>query len=334
MNFKSITGIIFSLLFLTACSSQQGVIPEKETPPTQSVITIMVPENYELYRQQMADFVQVGAPDPLETTTFIKKEISIPYTEDLIMASAQAAAGEMPTGGGPEKASVEYLKIENSTAYVLLNIDTDGWAGVSVSLATIHPLVEKTLLQFPEIKEIKFKKYENESKAKTPLGIPLDNPNERITKKPFGIKISTTDSPVQPEKFSGYHTGTDFEILKGEEDTDITVRSICDGELLLKQYVSGYGGVAIQKCHYEENTITVLYGHLRLSSIQSEVGKIIKKGETIGFLGKGYGKETDGERKHLHLSIHKGEEINYLGYVQKPELLNDWIDPVSFLKTN
>jgi len=121
-----------------------------------STITILVPENYNSYKQKMTEYVQTGGEDPLLTTKFVKKELTIPYTNDLIRASAQAAAEEIAPNGGPAKASVAYLKIANGTAYVLLDIDLDGWAGVSVSLAIIHPLVEKTLVQFPEINNVIF----------------------------------------------------------------------------------------------------------------------------------------------------------------------------------
>lgn len=51
--------------------------------------------------------------------------------------------------------------------------------------------------------------------AENILNIPLTDAAARITKKPFGIFITPQNSPVQPERFSGFHTGTDFEILPG-----------------------------------------------------------------------------------------------------------------------
>ncbi|MDP1845177.1 MAG: hypothetical protein Q8L09_00330 [Candidatus Moranbacteria bacterium] len=44
-------------------------------------------------------------------------------------------------------------------------------------------------------------------------------------------------------------------------------------------------------------------------------------------MGKAYGAETDGERKHLHLGIHKGAGVNILGYVQSKAELSGWLDP-------
>lgn len=133
-----------------------------QSPPTPeateefSIISIMVPEDYDSYRQKVAEHVQVGGPDPLIDTKFVKKTLTIPFTEDRILASAQAAADEMPLGGGPETATVSYLKVENGTAYVQTDINQDGWAGISVSIAAIGPVIEQTLLQFPEINEVVF----------------------------------------------------------------------------------------------------------------------------------------------------------------------------------
>lgn len=161
---------------------------------------------------------------------------------------------------------------------------------------------------------------------------PINKASERITKKPFGIKVSPTNSPVQPEKFSGYHTGTDFETTPEEKDTIISVSAICDGTILLKRVVSGYGGVLIQSCHYHDQPITVLYGHLAISSITAKVGDKLTSQQGIGRLGQGYSTETDGERKHLHLGIHRGSAIELKGYVQKQRDLNQWIDAQTILK--
>ncbi|TAK96983.1 M23 family metallopeptidase [Patescibacteria group bacterium] len=160
---------------------------------------------------------------------------------------------------------------------------------------------------------------------------PLDRASERIAKKPFGIFITPKTSPVQPEKFSGYHTGTDFEIFPGEENVDVPVRAICSGKLAIKKYAIGYGGVAVQSCVLNNESVAVIYGHLLLASINVTVGNDITAGETLGLLGKGYSTETSGERKHLHLGIHKGTSINILGYVPSQAQLSDWIDACKYV---
>ncbi len=156
---------------------------------------------------------------------------------------------------------------------------------------------------------------------------PIADALTRVTKKPFGLKVSPSDSPVDPERFSGYHTGVDFETFPEEQNAEVSVYAVCEGPVVLKRTVTGYGGVLIQRCILEGEEVTVLYGHLRLSSILIELKETLVKGQRIGLLGKGYSSETDGERKHLHLSIHKGVSIVLLGYVQEPERLEEWIDP-------
>jgi murein DD-endopeptidase MepM/ murein hydrolase activator NlpD len=165
------------------------------------------------------------------------------------------------------------------------------------------------------------------------LKSPISDAKSRVTKKPFGIKVSPTNSPVQPEKFSGYHTGVDFEILPGEEDKDVPIYAACDGVVVYKNYVSGYGGVLVEQCKIDNQDVTVLYGHLKLPSIGNKIKDNIKAGDQIAVLGKGYNQETDGERKHLHLGIHKGTSIDLKGYVQNQKDLSGWLDAMQYFSS-
>lgn len=166
----------------------------------------------------------------------------------------------------------------------------------------------------------------------TTLSFPLSNALGRITKKPFGISITKQNSPVQPERFSGYHTGVDFETTPDEQKTDVIIHAICDGKLLMKKWATGYGGVAVQSCVLNGEAVTIIYGHLRLSSIKEKVGDTLKAGQTFALLGNGYSTETDGERKHLHLGIHLGSSVNILGYVQSKSALSQWLDAKAYLR--
>lgn len=121
-----------------------------------SWLRVMLPADLTGYSQKMADFVQVGWEDPLKTQIFVQKTINTAYSWDIKQASAELAAQQFPTGGGPAKVLINYFKVQSGTAYVVLNIDENGRAGVSVSIARIHPVVEKTLLQFPEIHSVVF----------------------------------------------------------------------------------------------------------------------------------------------------------------------------------
>lgn len=166
-----------------------------------------------------------------------------------------------------------------------------------------------------------------EVRAQEPIfKMPLSDALSRVSKKPFGIEVSPKNSPVSPERFTGIHTGVDFEVFENELDIAVPVFAICDGTLLRKQFGPGYGGYVVESCELEGQPITVVYGHLQLASVATAVGGKVKAGSQIGILGKGFSAETDGERKHLHLGIHKGNEIVTSGYVSTQEQLAGWVD--------
>ena len=161
---------------------------------------------------------------------------------------------------------------------------------------------------------------------------PLSRAGERVTKKPFGMYITPTTSPVSPERFRGYHNGVDFEVFEEELHIDVPVYSICSGEILRKQYISGYGGVLVQTCSINEENWYILYGHLDLANTSVTVGDHVQMGDQMSILGNPYSTETDGERKHLHLGIYTGNEIDFRGYVSTQSELNAWIDIMTYLK--
>ncbi len=171
-----------------------------------------------------------------------------------------------------------------------------------------------------------------ETKLKPTLELPLNDALKRVTKKTFGLKVSPGNSPVSPEKFSGYHTGVDFETTAAEANTEMPVYAVCSGKLLQKKTATGYGGIAVQSCKLNGQDVTVIYGHLKLSSISAKTGDTLTAGKKIGILGKGYSSETSGERKHLHLGIHKGGAVNIKGYVQTSAELTSWFNALEYMK--
>ena len=172
----------------------------------------------------------------------------------------------------------------------------------------------------------------SETTAGDYLLAPISSAKSRVTKKPFGLRVSPSHSPISPERFSGFHTGVDFETSPDEANDEVPILAVCSGDLLLKKWASGYGGVAVQSCSLNSQPITVIYGHLKLSSIAKNVGKKLSAGDQIGILGQGYSTETDGERKHLHLGIHKGSAIDIAGYVGKSSQLSGWLNILDYLK--
>ena len=159
------------------------------------------------------------------------------------------------------------------------------------------------------------------------LAEPVKDFKVRVTKKPFGIFITPQNSPVQPEKFTGYHTGADAEYE--DVTADVPVYAIADGTITYSQWTSGYGGVFILKIDIDGSPHSVLYGHIGPSTLP-DVGKNYKKDEQIAVLGTGYSTETDGERRHLHLGILSDDRIDVKGYVSSQSALPGWLDPLSF----
>lgn len=154
---------------------------------------------------------------------------------------------------------------------------------------------------------------------------PIDNFFQRLTKKPFGIYVTPKNSPVQPEKFTGYHTGDDIEY--GDVAGEVRVYAVANGQIIHSGWVSGYGGfIAIQ----HTNFISV-YGHLNPSSLIAN-GTVVKKGQQIGILGDAFSTQTDVERKHLHFGIVKGHKLDFRGYVQTTSELSLWLNPITLFQ--
>ncbi len=206
-------------------------------------------------------------------------------------------------------------------AYNLYSVNTIGQTAVRINLPKINKTAsnQQTSQENPPTGQT----------APGPFAAPLDRAGERITKKPFGLFITPQNSPVQPERFRGWHTGADFEIFPEELNADVQVRAICDGKLLAARTAGGYGGVAVESCMLNNQSVTVIYGHLNIASVKFKTGDQIKAGDVIASLGADKSVQTDGERKHLHLGIHKGSSVNIPGYVQKQSDLSQWIDPCS-----
>ena len=157
LKHHAIAGFILLLMFSSGCGST-GVSSRVRTMN----VTVFVPADPQAFSEMITgeqDFQKA------EAMPFVKKNMVVPYSTDLLRASADAAAREAgSTQMGPT--TIVYLKVENNTVYALLNIDTDGWAGVSFSRAYCHPIVEKTLLQFQNIKQVVWDEVPDETRAR------------------------------------------------------------------------------------------------------------------------------------------------------------------------
>jgi hypothetical protein len=90
------------------------------------------------------------------------------------------------------------------------------------------------------------------------------------------------------------------------------------------------------KINSNQNQPTKPIKLLKASRIQMRAAKKNWKDQAkeskLGILGQGFSQETDEERKHLHLAIHQGSSIELRGYVQNPNLLENWIDPLEIIQ--
>ena len=155
---------------------------------------------------------------------------------------------------------------------------------------------------------------------------PVAEFKRRVTKKPFGVYVTSKNSPVQPERFTGYHTGADAEY--GDVSADVPVYSVADGVITASKTAAGLGGVIQEKIGLNGAAHTVEYGHIRPGSLP-KVGQSFKRGEQIGVLGTGYTVETDGERKHLHFAVLSDDRTDLRGYVASKADLSGWLEPLS-----
>lgn len=162
------------------------------------------------------------------------------------------------------------------------------------------------------------------------ISSPITNFSSRVTKKGFGVFVTPENSLIKPELFQGYHTGADAEVSAEEENADVPVFAIADGEVVSSQVTPGYGGVVVIQHNIDNRQLLAIYGHLDPKNLVFQ-GKKIAKGERIGILGRGNSKETDFERKHLHFGLYTGSKVDLRGYVENKGELEFWLDPVKFL---
>lgn len=160
--------------------------------------------------------------------------------------------------------------------------------------------------------------------------VPMDDAHSRPLLLTFGLHVTPDpeQNPIDPpERFEGFHTALDFEILPGEEEADVPVYAACDGEVAAATTAEGYGGVIVHSCLLDGEEVSVLYGHIDPESFEVEIGDRVQKGERIALLAAHKSAGSGDTRKHLHFGIHRGSDISYLGYVQSESELGEFIDP-------
>lgn len=165
------------------------------------------------------------------------------------------------------------------------------------------------------------------------LPAPLSRARQHPVALRFGMEVAPDAgrNPIDPpERFAGYHVGLDYEVLADEVEADVPVYAICNGKILYSGFAEGYGGVVVQRCKVENEDVTVLYGHVDTQGLIGE-GIVAQGGDQIAVLAPPYSFWSGGNRKHLHLGVHRGEAIDMRGYVQGEHELTEFIDPRALL---
>lgn len=201
-----------------------------------------------------------------------------------------------------------------------------------IKINSSSPATYLVVAKNPELSETVYQSFLNSIRPNDINSVAVAPVNEfenRITKKKFGTFVTPENSPVSPERFRGYHTGVDVEFTDTVEE--VFVNAIADGEVIYSTTASGYGGVIAILHKIENQDYVAVYGHLKPSSLVA-ANTQVAAGQKIGVLGDDRSVDTDGERKHLHLSITKGNTLNLKGYVQTEEELKNWIDPLEIIK--
>ncbi len=162
-----------------------------------------------------------------------------------------------------------------------------------------------------------------------PYGLvePVAQFKDRITLKRYGTYITPDTSPVEHDKFTGFHAGVDAEFT--DTGADIPVFAIADGTVTTSTWMRGYGGVIVVKHRIAGIPVYALYGHLDEASLVP-AGTRVAAGQRLGILGDDHSHETDGVRKHIHFSLYSGETMDYRGYVPAEADLAPWLDPLKF----
>lgn len=158
--------------------------------------------------------------------------------------------------------------------------------------------------------------------VKSEVVLPIVGYSSRRNFKTYGEYIQ--------DRFTGYHVGDDIEFADMKDR--IPVVAIAKGVVKKISTVSGYGGVVVIEHEVAGEKINALYGHLNIAQSPLKEGLAVEAGDYIAPLGEDKSPETDGERKHLHFSLYKGDELKLQGYEKDSAKLADWINPTDFFK--
>ncbi|MEK7184416.1 MAG: M23 family metallopeptidase [Patescibacteria group bacterium] len=305
-------------------------------------LTVEIPVDWQAIVIPESKAVALYDPAAVGSTPLEKSQIFLRYFEaERFLTLTTVDVFERTELTLHDRAAVRYrIKKKGSVANFP---NQPGWRNgehevTDIRESTDNPSVFYVIARNPALPVEQFNKivdslqFDADEKPATAIGEPVEGFVERVTLKPFGILINGDTSPVQPERFSGYHTAADAEFTSdADRDREISVRAVLEGTVVTSKTASGYGGVMVVKHELDGKQVFGIYGHVKPSSML-DVGTIVVRGQQVAVLGAAGTSETDGERKHLHFGLYVGGSSPSLaGYVSTKAALESWLDPLPLI---
>lgn len=293
-----------------------------------------IPENFEIEYVESISSINIFNPLDSASSTREKSQIFIrKFTSSRFETLSTVDILSKTETRVKNRPAVAY-EIEKKSSAALLS-EQPSWRNgkhnvIDIRSSAANPSVFYVISYNPSLSQEIFDAFIDSlvfEESYTGFSDPLKNMSQREIIKPYGIEITPGNSPVSPERFSGFHNALDLEVLENEDVKNVEFFAVCTGELIRKTTASGYGGYIVQECSVHNTRYSILYGHVDIDSISFSVGDTIEQSQKIGVLGEEYSPETDGERGHLHIAIQPGSQIDIRGYVQSKNELSQWVDP-------
>lgn len=125
------------------------------------VLSYVAPKDQQAYIEKVFEPREAGAMVYTDADFVIRSvtKTLLPASTtrtELIRASAELAANQISTQIPPGYMTIVEFKIDNGVVQYLLNAEELGsaYAGISIALTQVKPLVERTVKFFPEVKEV------------------------------------------------------------------------------------------------------------------------------------------------------------------------------------
>lgn len=108
-------------------------------------IVMLLPDKVNLYKKKMEDFHEGGFKfNPAFKWKFVQKTIVVPYSSNVLLACAEAAA-KICWPFEEKKGLISSFMLKNGVAHIQLKAEVDGWAGSSLYIEETKPIITKTL---------------------------------------------------------------------------------------------------------------------------------------------------------------------------------------------